>query len=536
MDTKALRQKILDLAIRGKLVPQDPNDEPASVLLDRIRAEKQQMVKEGKLKAKDIKNDTIILRGEDNLHYEKFQDGTVKCIEDEIPFEVPEGWEWIRVSSIVQICLGLTHTPDYINKGVPFYSVKDISSGELDTSNPKYISEEEFDNFPSGAKPQKGDILFGRVGTLGKPTVVEIEEPFGIFVSLGFFRKIYEDFSSEYIMDWMDSSLFWNQVSVNVKGAVLTNLNTGWLSRFLVPIPPMQEQVRISNYVKVLLAKINFISATKDELVNLVTATKSKILDLAIRGKLVPQDPNDEPASVLLERIQSEKEELIKQGKIKRDKKESIIFRGDDNSYYEKVGATVTNIDNELPFSIPTNWTWCRLKALANLEENSFVDGPFGSDLKTIHYTENKEVRIVQLNNIGIDDWKNSGEKYTTFEHSKKIQRCISFPGDIVIAKMMPAGRAIILPDINNIYVISSDCIRLRIHNNISTNYIVNMLNSQLINKCVLKSVQGIGRTRTSLNKMKELLVPVPPYNEQKKIVEILSHYNMYLAKIAECL
>ncbi|MBQ3544469.1 MAG: restriction endonuclease subunit S, partial [Lachnospiraceae bacterium] len=112
MDTKALRQKILDLAIRGKLVPQDPNDEPASVLLERIRAEKQQMVKEGKLKAKDIKNDTIIYKGEDNLHYEKFQDGTVKCIEDEIPFEVPEGWAWTRVSSLVQICLGLTHTPD----------------------------------------------------------------------------------------------------------------------------------------------------------------------------------------------------------------------------------------------------------------------------------------------------------------------------------------------------------------------------------------------------------------------------------------
>ena len=286
----------------------------------------------------------------------------MKCIEDEIPFEVPEGWAWARVSSVVQIYLGLTHTPDYVNKGVPFYSVKDISSGGLDTSNPKYISEEEFDNFPSGAKPQKGDILFGRVGTLGKPTVVEIEEPFGIFVSLGFFRKIYEDFSSEYIMEWMDSSLFWNQVSVNVKGAVLTNLNTGWLSRFLMPIPPIREQVKISDYVKVLLAKTNFISTTEEELINLVTVSKSKILDLAIRGKLVPQDPNDEPASVLLERIRAEKEELIKQGKIKRDKKESIIFRGDDNSYYEKIGNKVNCIDEEIPFEVPECWDFIRLK------------------------------------------------------------------------------------------------------------------------------------------------------------------------------
>ncbi|MBQ3543626.1 MAG: restriction endonuclease subunit S [Lachnospiraceae bacterium] len=466
------------------------------------------------------------------MHYEKFQDGTVKCIEDEIPFEVPEGWAWTRVSSMVQICLGLTHTPDYVDKGIAFYSVKDISAGCLDTSNPKYISEEEFSNFPSGAKPQKGDILFGRVGTLGKPTVVELEEPFGIFVSLGFFRKIYEPLSSEYIMNWMDSSLFWNQVSVNVKGAVLTNLNTGWLSRFLIPIPPLNEQYIITDYLKELLGKINYITSTKEELGKLLSDTKSKILDLAIRGKLVPQDPNDEPASVLLERIRAEKEELIKQGKIKRDKKESIIFRGDDNSYYEDINGKVVCIDNEIPFDIPDTWTWCRLKSIASNENNSFVDGPFGSDLKTIHYTENEEVRIVQLNNISEDGWKDNGKKYTTFSHAKNIERCISFPKDIVIAKMMPAGRTIILPSINSIYVISSDCIRLRADYRLNKEYLMFMLNSPSINKCVLNTVQGIGRTRTSLNKMKELLIPVPPETEQQKISETIIKYFGYLTKI----
>ena len=209
------------------------------------------------------------------MHYEKFADGNVKCIEDEIPFELPEGWAWTRVSSIVQICLGLTHTPEYVEKGVAFYSVKDISSGGLDTSNPKYISEEEFENFPSGAKPQKGDILFGRVGTLGKPTVVEIEEPFGIFVSLGFFRKICKPVSSEYIMNWMNSSLFWNQVAVNVKGAVLTNLNTGWLSRFLMPLPPISEQYKISDFTIKLIDKVNLISESKEDLYQLLSDTKS---------------------------------------------------------------------------------------------------------------------------------------------------------------------------------------------------------------------------------------------------------------------
>ena len=137
MDTKALRQKILDLAIRGKLVPQDPNDEPASVLLERIRAEKQQMVKDGKLKAKDIKDDTIIFKGEDNLHYEKFTDGSVKCIEDEIPFELPEGWECERLSNIASFSGGKTPSTsiaEYWGNDYLWITSKDMKSKYIDSS------------------------------------------------------------------------------------------------------------------------------------------------------------------------------------------------------------------------------------------------------------------------------------------------------------------------------------------------------------------------------------------------------------------
>ena len=499
MDTKALRQKILDLAIRGKLVPQDPNDEPAEVLLERIREQKQQMFKEGKLKKKDIKNDTIIFKGEDNLHYEKFQDGTVKCIEDEIPFEVPEGWAWARVSSVVQIYLGLTHTPDYVNKGVPFYSVKDISSGGLDTSNPKYISEEEFDNFPSGAKPQKGDILFGRVGTLGKPTVVEIEEPFGIFVSLGFFRKIYEDFSSEYIMEWMDSSLFWNQVSVNVKGAVLTNLNTGWLSRFLMPIPPIREQVKISDYVKVLLAKTNFISTTEEELINLVTVSKSKILDLAIRGKLVPQDPNDEPASVLLERIRAEKEELIKQGKIKRDKKESIIFRGDDNSYYEKIGNKVNCIDEEIPFEVPECWDFIRLKTAWELIS--------GRDLSPSEYNDkNNGIPYItgasnfENGHISLVRWTPVPQVIT--RRGDLLLTCKGTIGEIAYNNFGEAHIARQIMAIRNNYSLNVDFLALCIEYSMTK-----------IKQAAKGLIPGISR-----DDILNLVIPIPPTKEQEII------------------
>jgi len=460
------------------------------------------------------------------LHYEKLQDGTVKCIEDEIPFEVPEGWAWARVSSVVQIYLGLTHTPDYVNKGVPFYSVKDISSGGLDTSNPKYISEEEFDNFPSGAKPQKGDILFGRVGTLGKPTVVEIEEPFGIFVSLGFFRKIYEDFSSEYIMEWMDSSLFWNQVSVNVKGAVLTNLNTGWLSRFLMPIPPIREQVKISDYVKVLLAKTNFISTTEEELINLVTVSKSKILDLAIRGKLVPQDPNDEPASVLLERIRAEKEELIKQGKIKRDKKESIIFRGDDNSYYERVGDIISNIDDEIPFEVPQNWEWSRLQTICY----PITDGTH----KTPTYSDSGYIFLSAKNiTTGKINW-NDIMYIPKSLHDELYSRVSPKMNDILLAKNGTTGVAAIVDRECEFDIYVTLALLRVINNNISSQYLLKIIASNTIQDYFKSSLKGIGVPNLHLEHIRTTLIPIPPINEQNKIVEKIYQYYSLLDSIVQ--
>lgn len=296
---------------------------------------------------------------------------------------MPEGWSWTRIQNITQICLGLTHTPKYVESGIPFYSVKDISSGGLDTTNPKYISAAEFEKFPDGAKPQYGDILFGRVGTLGKPTIVNTNSPFGIFVSLGFFRKYSHEITSEFFVHWMNSSLFWDQVNMNVKGAVLTNLNTGWLSKFLIPIPPSKEQARIVAQCEIAIRYLEEIENTGREISNLISATKSKILDLAIRGKLVPQNPNDEPASILLEHIRTEKEELIKQGKIKRDKKESVIFKGDDNSYYEKIGDGITCIDNEIPFEIPENWAFSRL--------NNIMELISGRDLSPSDYNDTED-------------------------------------------------------------------------------------------------------------------------------------------------
>ena len=348
IDTKALREKILDLAIRGKLVPQDPNDEPASVLLERIRAQKQQMVKEGKLKAKDIKNDTIIFKGEDNLHYEQFQDGTVKCIEDEIPFEIPESWAWCRFGTY-------TINRDNERKPVSLSNRKDVeknydyygASGKIDKID-NYLFDEKL-------------LLIGEDGA----NLVARTKPIAFFAEGKYWVNNHAhciDAIDKQLLEFLCYYINAIDLKMYITGAAQPKLNQDNMNKILLPIPPQHEQEKviceISNSFQCVLHIDNHMANLKAE----ISLLKSKILDLAIRGKLVPQDPNDEPASVLLERIKVEKEELIKQGKIKWDKKESAIFKGEDNSYYENYGEklpagwVVTNFESLLEYEQPTKY------------------------------------------------------------------------------------------------------------------------------------------------------------------------------------
>ena len=359
MDTKALRQKILDLAIRGKLVPQDPNDEPASALLERIRAEKQQMVKDGKLKPKDIKNDTVIFKGDDNLHYEKFADGTVKCIEDEIPFDIPNTWSWCRLNNIGSTNIGLTYSPsDICNDGTIVLRSSNIVNGKIDLSDLVRVKS----NIRENQYLQNTDILIcarnGSKRLVGKCALfLGIKEP----ASFGAFMAVYRSSYNRYIYYFLFTDIFRN-ILASDDSKQINQLTQDMIKNTLLPLPPLNEQNRIVKSLNDAFTVVDKIEKSKTNLEENIQKAKSKILDLAIRGKLVPQDPNDEPASVLLERIKAEKEELIKQGKIKRDKKESVIFKGDDNSYYEKYGEilpkgwAVTNFQTLLAYEQPTNY------------------------------------------------------------------------------------------------------------------------------------------------------------------------------------
>ena len=359
IDTVALREKVLDLAIRGKLVPQDPNDEPASVLLERIRAQKQQMVKDGKLKPKDIKDVSVIFVGEDNLHYEKFADGIVKCIEDEIPFELPEGWAWCRLSMVGTTNIGLTYKPtDVTDTGTIVLRSCNIRNGKIDLEDLVRVKTDIRDN----QYIEKNDILIcARNGSRALVGKCAIMNNIGEKASFGAFMAVYRSSCYRYVYHYFNTLLFRGAFD-NDDSKQINQVTQAILRDTMIPLPPFAEQERIVNTLDEALSLIELVNEETENIELLIKNTKSHILDLAIRGKLVPQNPDDEPASVLLERIRTEKEELIRQGKIKRDKKESVIFKGEDNSYYEKIGDSISEIANEIPFELPNNCLFIRFK------------------------------------------------------------------------------------------------------------------------------------------------------------------------------
>ena len=425
MDTKALRQKMLDLAIRGKLVPQDPNDEPASVLLERIRQQKQQMVKDGKLKAKDIKNDTIIFVSEDNLHYEKFADGSVKCIEDEIPFELPDGWAWSRLGAVAEaIGDGDHQPPPQTSFGVPFLVISNVSGGRLSFENTRFVSKEYFSQLPETRKPRNGDLLFTVTGSYGIPVLIDSDDKFCFQRHIAIVRPC--TISNRYLYVILGSSYVKSICDAKATGTAQKTVGLATLRELLIPVAPYKEQMQIYAQTQDALSIVDSVSSDKEDLLNIIESAKAKILDLAIRGQLVPQDPTDEPASVLLERIRAEKEELIWQGKIKRDKKESVIFRGEDNSYYQKVEADGSVVIQRV--DVPPTWAVCCL------QEISYPVSTVGMQIKSEEIQKDGVFPVISQGQSFIDGYYSDESKVIYDspiilfgDHTRNV-KCIDFP------------------------------------------------------------------------------------------------------------
>ena len=302
-----------------------------------------------------------------NLHYEKFSDGAIKCIEDEIPFDIPDGWCWARLQTISIINPRNNISDDLDVSFVPMPMIKE------GYANNHYFEIRKWSTVKNGFTHfAENDIAIAKITPCfeNKKSVIltNLINGYGAGTTeLHIIRLPIDTIYPEYILWNLKTDNFISDGIKAFTGAVgQKRIGKEFISNTLIPIPPRCEQEKILKLLHISFEHIAVMERSKENFKADINIIKSKILDLAIRGKLVPQNPDDEPASVLLERIRAEKEELIKQGKIKRDKKESVIFKGEDNSYYEKMNDTVVCIDDEIPFEIPENWRWCRLGTIFN--------------------------------------------------------------------------------------------------------------------------------------------------------------------------
>ena len=418
MNGKQLKNSILQWAIQGKLVPQDPNDEPASVLLERIRAEKARLVKEKKIK-KD-KNESIIYRGEDNSYYEKFlATGEVKCIDEEIPFEIPKGWEWTRIGNIFNHTSGKQQSSSNKNGGTPqkFITTSNLYWGYFVLDNVKIMNftEEEINN----CSATKGDLLVCEGGAgYGRSAIWNYDYDICLQNHVHRLRPCINGIC-EYVYHFI--YLLKESNNLSSVGTAMPGLSTNRLKGLLLPFPPLPEQNKIVTKLGELLPQVEKYSKVQnclDELnVTINDKLKKSILQEAIQGKLVPQIAEEGTAQELLEQIKLEKQKLVKDGKLKKSAlTDSIIFKGDDNKYYERINGQIIEI--ELSFEYPNSWTVLRLKDICQLIDGEKRNGK-GVCLDAKYLRGKSSSAIVEKgkfvyagDNIILVDGENSGEVF----------------------------------------------------------------------------------------------------------------------------
>ena len=508
MNGKQLKNSILQWAIQGKLVPQDPNDEPASVLLEKIRQEKERLIKEKKIKRD--KNASIIFRGEDNSYYEKFlATGEVKCIDEEIPFEIPQGWEWCRIRDISQSYIGLTYKPtDVTQTGTIVLRSSNIQEGQLDLNDIVRVSTP----IPDKLWVEENDIVIcarnGSKKLVGKSAIVDsLKEP----MTFGAFMAICKTPIFRYVYNFLQSELFYAQLR-GVSGTTTINqLTQNNFNNFLIPIPPFGEQQRIDERLQIIIPFVNKYSESQEKLDvlnnSLYNSFRKSILQEAIQGRLVPQDDSDEPSSVLLQRIRKEKLRLVKEGKLKKkDVVDSVIFKGDDNKYYENIGNNLVDITDDIPFEIPNNWVWTRIGYL--FAHNNGKQLNKGNTAGTL-------MEYITTSNLYWDGFRLDHLKMMPFEESE-IERCQAIKGDLLVCEGGDIGRSCIW-DYDFPIMLQNHIHKLRPYIDVCTKFFFYIF--YLYNVTGVIGGKGIGIQGFSAKALHNTLVPLPPLQEQQRIV-----------------
>ena len=467
MDTKALRQKILDLAIHGKLVPQDPNDEPASVLLERIKAEKERLIKEGK-----IKRSKKSAKTSDTPHYEN------------VPFEVPESWVWCRLDDIVcELKYGTSEKSSSVGKIAVLRMGNITNVGTIDYSNLVYSSnDEDIEQYSL----EKNDLLFNRTNSsewVGKTAIYKEEQP---AIYAGYLIRIKPLLISPDYLNTVMNSGYYRDWCYDVKTDAVnqSNINAQKLSQVMIPIPPLKEQERIVAEMDKWISLIDIVKNGKGDLLTVIKQAKSKILDLAIHGKLVPQDPNDEPAIELLKRINPD-------------------FTPCDNGHYTQ---------------LPDGWCVVTLKDLC---EN--INGLWKGKKEPF-----VNVGVIRNANFTKDfklDYSNI--EYIDVEQRTFAKRHLE-NGDLIVEKSggsdnNPVGRTILYEGKSGVFSFSNFTMALRTRNNdivLSKFLYYYILAKYQKGDMRLMQTQTTGLRNLILDKFLSMPIHLPPLSEQKRIID----------------
>ena len=501
MKAEDLKNSILQLAMEGKLVPQDPNDEPASVLLDKIREEKEQLIKEKKIKRNN--KESFIFRKNGHFYEKIGKKDEPVCIDDEIPFDIPDTWEWCKFENIIELISGRDLKKTQYNdlkKGIPYVTgASNIINNQLLinrwTEEPAVIAI-------------KKDILLSCKGTIGKILILN-EDKVHIARQIMSIRLIDETLiNREYIVIFL---MYYVNNLINIAKSMIPGISREDVLKINIPLPPLNEQKRMVKEINKLNPLINEYGINKKKLDKLNSEfpdkLKSSILQDAIQGKLVPQDSNDEPASVLLEKIRDEKERLIKEKKIKRNKNESYIFK-ENNQFHEKIGNKVVCINEEILFQIPKSWNWVRLGDIVYNFGQKKPDKTFSYiDVGSI---DNKNLRLNQQENI------------LTKDKAPSRARKIVKEGSIIYSTVRPylLNMCIIDKKFSHEPIASTAFAILNPFKGVNNKYLFYYLQSPMFINYVNRVMSGVAYPAINDKKLYNALITLPPLEEQKRIVE----------------
>lgn len=506
MTGKQLKNSILQWAIQGKLVPQDPNDEPASVLLEKIRQEKERLIKEKKIKRD--KNASFIFRGEDNSYYEKLlATGEVKCIDEEIPFEIPQGWEWCRLGDVIQLLSGRDLEPYQYNSdgiGIPYM-----------TGASNFCHEELIVNRWTEVPitvSHFGDLLITCKGTIGTMAFNNIGD---IHIA----RQIMGISSSYVSLKYIKLCLEIHVAELQKAArSIIPGISRDDMLYAIIPLPPIKEQERISDRLADVLPfvdKYGDLQCKLDRLNTLINELlKKSTLQQTIQGKLVPQIAEEGTARELLEQIRQEKQKLVEEGKLKKTAlTDSIIYKGEDNRYYEKIDQQCKDITEEIPFEIPENWEWSRIGSILSIWSARRVHEKDWRESGVPFYRAREIGKIADFGHV---DNELFIDKSLYNEFSKHGVPQID---DLMMTAVGTLGKTYVVESRIPFYFKDGSVLCIGNPNKINPYYLKLFFESSAFINQYQKESDGTTVSTLTMVRLNQYLIPLPPLNEQQRIV-----------------